>query len=55
MIPDKSAMPERQKINILSNDLVRRLSNIKVEKAEEGEVRKVIDQMITYTYISTLW
>ena len=43
MIPDKSAMPERQKFNILSNDLVRRMSSIKVEKAEEGEEQRVID------------
>ena len=37
-------MAERQKINILSNDLVRRLSNIKIEMVKEGEVKRVVDQ-----------
>ena len=44
MIPDKSAMPERQKFNILSNDLVRRMSSIKVERAEEVEEQRGIDR-----------
>ena len=33
MIPEQSAMPERQKISIMSNDLIRRLSNMKIERA----------------------
>ena len=44
MIPEKSAMSDKQKISILSNDLVRRLSIIKMEQVEEGEEEKVIDQ-----------
>ena len=43
-IPARSAMPDRQRMNILSNGLIRRLSNIKLEQAEEGEVVKVINQ-----------
>ena len=44
MIPARSAMPERQRMNILSNDLVRRLSNIKLEQVEEGEIERVVNQ-----------
>ena len=44
LIPARSAMAETQRMNILSNDLVRRLSNVKIEQAEEGEVEKVIEQ-----------
>ena len=44
MIPEKSMIPETQKMNILSNDLVRRISNMKLEQAEEGEVMRIVDQ-----------
>ena len=44
MIPEKSAMPETQRMNILSNDLVRRVSNVKLEQAEEGKVLRIVDQ-----------
>ena len=44
LIPARSAMAETQRMNILSNDLVRRLSNVKIEQSEEGEVEKVIEQ-----------
>ena len=44
LIPERSAMPIKQKMNILSNEIIRRLSNIKVECAEEKEVVKVMDQ-----------
>ena len=37
LIPRRSAMPERMKINIASNDLNRRLSNINVERMPEEE------------------
>ena len=43
VIPENSAMSEKQKLNILSNDLIRRLSNVKIEKAEEGEEQRIID------------
>ena len=42
VVPEKTAMSTKQKINILSNDLVRRLSNIYIERAEEGEVERII-------------
>ena len=35
------------KISIMSNDLIRRLSNIKIERAEVGEERRVIDHFTT--------
>ena len=44
MIPEKSMIPETQKMNILSNDLVRRISNMKLEQAEEGAVIRIVDQ-----------
>ena len=44
MIPEKSAMAKTQRMNILSNDLVRRVSNVKLEQAEEGEVLRIVDQ-----------
>ena len=43
LIPERSAMSERQKINILSNDVIRRLSNMNVEKEEEGERIRIVD------------
>ena len=43
LIPEKSAMAQKQKMSILSNELVRRLSNICIDKAEAGEKRKVAD------------
>ena len=47
MIPANSAMSEKQKMNILSNDLIRRLSNLKIEKAEVGEEQRIIDHYTT--------
>ena len=44
MIPEKSAMAKTQRMNILSNDLVRRVSNVKLEQAEEGKVLRIVDQ-----------
>ena len=44
LIPERSAMPIKQKMNILTNEIKRRLSNIKGECAEEKEVVKVMDQ-----------
>ena len=45
LIPERSAMATTQKMNILSNELIRRLSNINIEKVEEGEVTRVVDHM----------
>ena len=47
VIPEKSAMAMSQKISILSNDLVRRLSNINIEKVEEEENVRVVEHFIT--------
>ena len=47
VIPEKSAMAMSQKISILSNDLVRRLSNINVEKVEEEDKVRVVEHFIT--------
>ena len=44
LIPRRSAMPERMKINIASNDLNRRLSNINVERMPEEEKIAVTDK-----------
>ena len=44
-VMQKSAMSEHQKMSILSNELVRRLSNIHKEVVEE-EIEKVIEQYI---------
>ena len=44
LIPRRSAMPERTKINIASNDLNRRLSNINVERMPEEEKVIVADK-----------
>ena len=43
LIPEKSAMAQKQKMSILSNELVRRLSNICIDKAETDEKKKVAD------------
>ena len=43
VIPEKSAMSQKQKMNIMSNKLVRRMSNICVDKNLEEEKMKVID------------
>ena len=39
-------MPIKQKISINSNDLNRRLSNINVERMEEGEIEKVTNHYV---------
>ena len=44
MIPWRSAMAEKQKISIASNDLNRRLSNINVERMPETEKLEVVDK-----------
>ena len=43
VIPENSAMCMRQKMSILSNELIRRLSNINIEKAEEDEKVNVVE------------
>ena len=47
VIPERSAMATRQKYNILSNDLVRRLSNINMERVQEDEKIGVVEHFIT--------
>ena len=41
LIPERSAMSNKQKMNILSNEVIRRISNINVEK----EVSEVLDHL----------
>ena len=41
VIPKRSAMSMKQKMSINSNDLNRRLSNINIERMEEGELERV--------------
>ena len=43
IVPERTAMSTKQKMNIMSNDLVRRLSSINLERAEEGEVERVVE------------
>ena len=43
MIPRRSAMAEKMKISIASNDLNRRLSNINIERMPESEKLEVVD------------
>ena len=43
MIPRRSAMPEKMKMSIASNDLNRRMSNINVERMPEEEKIEVAD------------
>ena len=43
LIPEMSAMAQKQKMSILSNELVRRMSNIYVEKNSEEEKIRVTD------------
>ena len=47
VIPRRSAMSMKQKISININDLNRRLSNINIERMEEGEIERVADQTTT--------
>ena len=44
MIPRRSAMPEKMKMSIASNDLNRRLSNVNVERMPEEEKIQVADK-----------
>ena len=43
VIPKRSAMAMKQKISINSNDLNRRLSNINIDRMEDGELERVTD------------
>ena len=43
LIPDRSAMAVRQKMSILTNELVRRLSNMNVESVEPEEKIRIVD------------
>ena len=43
VIPKRSAMSMKQKISINSNDLNRRLSNINIDRMEDGEIERVTD------------
>ena len=43
MMPRRSAMAEKMKISIASNDLNRRLSNINIERMPESERLEVVD------------
>ena len=45
LIPERSAMASKQKMNILSNEVIRRLSNTNVEKVEEREVLEILNHM----------
>ena len=47
LIPERSAKAVTQKINILSNELIRRLSNVNLKKVEEGEIERIVDHMTT--------
>ena len=44
LIPERSAMSQKQKMSILSNELVRRMSNICIEKVGLEEKKMVVDQ-----------
>ena len=46
LIMERSAMGEKQKISILSNELVRRLSNINYGWVDKSEIIRVIEQFI---------
>ena len=46
LLMQRSAMGEQQKSSILSNELVRRLSNINHEKIEKAEITEVIEKFI---------
>ena len=46
LIMQRSAMGEQQKASILSNELVRRLSNVNHEKVHRDEIIKVVEQFI---------
>ena len=43
LIPERSAMAVRQKMSILSNELVRRLSNMNIERVEPEEKIRIVD------------
>ena len=43
LIPERSAMTVRQKMSILSNELVRRLSNMNIERVEPEEKIRIVD------------
>ena len=43
LIPERSAMSQRQKMSILGNELVRRLTNMNAEKNDEEERRRIVD------------
>ena len=47
LIPERSAMPTRQKMSILGNELVRRLSNMNAEKVDDGEKIAIVEHFTT--------
>ena len=46
VLPARSAMAHQQKLQILSNDLTRRLSNVQEEKISQEEKNKIIEKFI---------
>ena len=45
LIPERNAMSNKQKMNILSNEVIRRISNINVQKLGEKEVSEVLNHL----------
>ena len=45
LIPERSAMSNKQKINILIKEVIRRISNTNVEKVGEKEVSEVLNHL----------
>ena len=48
-------MAQKQKMSILSNELVRRMSNICIEKAEKDEKKKVADHFTSQLKKLGIW
>ena len=45
LIPERSAMSTRQKMSIFSNELVRWVFNVNVEKIEKEDIIRVVDHL----------
>ena len=46
VIMERSAMSQQQKVQILSNELLRRLSNVQQGVVTREEIREIIDQLV---------
>lgn len=55
VVMQRTAMGEHHKYSILSNELVRRLSNINIGKVEQSEVLEVIEKMYPAIKEFCLW